>query len=303
MNQVFKTLIISFFVNCLLVVLKFTIGILTNTQVIIANAIQSFSDLITDIIAIFGNSISLKKEDVHHPKGYGKTEYITNLVMGIIIVMLGIVIIKNTMLEANTIIQIKLSIIVLVSIVIKYILYRYILNNSIKYNNNILKASSNESKADVASSICVLLVVIASLLGKYIKILQYIDKIGAFIISLFVLKTGFKMIQENLSLVIGEVEINEEILTQLRNIILENNRWIEIFEIAEILGVNRHKKLVEDESNSTIAHLINRRLKKEGFITKRINYDKGYSIVVAPPGFSTDNIPEEIQVSSYKNRK
>ena len=100
-----------------------------------------------------------------------------------------------------------------------------------------------------------------------------------------------------------EDESIEYYVDKIKNIILENNRWIEIFEIAEILGVNRHKKLVEDESNSTIAHLINRRLKKEGFITKRINYDKGYSIVVAPPGFSTDNIPEEIQVSSYKNRK
>ena len=100
-----------------------------------------------------------------------------------------------------------------------------------------------------------------------------------------------------------EDESIEYYVDKIKNIILENDRWIEIFEIAEMLGVNRHKKLVEDESNSTIAHLINRRLKKEGFITKRINYDKGYSIVVAPPGFSTDNIPEEIQVSSYKNRK
>lgn len=100
-----------------------------------------------------------------------------------------------------------------------------------------------------------------------------------------------------------EDESIEYYVDKIKNIILENNRWIEIFEIAEMLGVNRHKKLVEDESNSTIAHLINRRLKKEGFITKRINYDKGYSIVVAPPGFSTDNIPEEIQVSSYKSRK
>ena len=66
-----------------------------------------------------------------------------------------------------------------------------------------------------------------------------------------------------------------------------------------MLGVDRHKKLVETDSNSTIAHLINRRLKKEGFLTKRINYDKDYSIVVAPSGFSTDTI----QVSSYKNRK
>lgn len=95
----------------------------------------------------------------------------------------------------------------------------------------------------------------------------------------------------------------EYYVNKIKNIILENNRWIEIFEIADILGVDRHKKLVEDDSNSTIAHLINRRLKKEGFITKRINYDKGYSIVVAPPGFSTDTIPKVVLVNSYKNRK
>lgn len=95
----------------------------------------------------------------------------------------------------------------------------------------------------------------------------------------------------------------EYYVNKIKNIILENNRWIEVFKIADILGVSRHKKVVEDDSNSTIAHLINRRLKKEGYITKRINYDRGYSIVVAPPGFSTDTIPEEIQISSYKTRK
>lgn len=109
--------------------------------------------------------------------------------------------------------------------------------------------------------------------------------------------------KESISIDNTEDKSIEYYVEKIKNIILENNRWIEIFEIAEMLGVNRHKKLVEDDSNSTIAHLINRRLKREGFITKRINYDKGYSILVAPPGFSTDNIPQKIQLSSYKNRK
>lgn len=109
--------------------------------------------------------------------------------------------------------------------------------------------------------------------------------------------------KESISIDNTEDKSIEYYVEKIKNIILENNRWIEIFEIAEMLGVNRHKKLVEDDSNSTIAHLINRRLKREGFITKRINYDKGYSILVAPPGFSTDNIPKKIQLSSYKNRK
>ena len=105
--------------------------------------------------------------------------------------------------------------------------------------------------------------------------------------------------KESISIDSTEDKSIEYYVDKIKNIILENNRWIEIFEIAEMLGVDRHKKLVETDSNSTIAHLINRRLKKEGFLTKRINYDKDYSIVVAPSGFSTDTI----QVSSYKNRK
>lgn len=91
---------------------------------------------------------------------------------------------------------------------------------------------------------------------------------------------------------------------KIRNIIIENNRWIEIFEIAEIIGVKRHQKLVEEEFNSTIAHLISRFLKREGFVSKRINYVQGgYSIVVAPPGFKEDEIPHEIITTKYNLRK
>ena len=68
--------------------------------------------------------------------------------------------------------------------------------------------------------------------------------------------------KESISIDNTEDKSIEYYVEKIKNIILENNRWIEIFEIAEMLGVNRHKKLVEDDSNSTIAHLINRRLKR-----------------------------------------
>lgn len=96
----------------------------------------------------------------------------------------------------------------------------------------------------------------------------------------------------------------EYYVNTIKNVILENNRWTEIYEIADMLGVERHEKLVDYDKNSTIAHLINRFLRKEGFLTERINYYKcGYSIVVAPPGFSTGMIPEKILTIPYKNRK
>ncbi len=81
---------------------------------------------------------------------------------------------------------------------------------------------------------------------------------------------------------------------KIKDIILNENRWIEVFEIAKILGIKRHDRLVNNENNSTIGHIINRFLKKQGFVTHRINYETGYSILVAPPNFSIDDIPSKL---------
>ena len=92
---------------------------------------------------------------------------------------------------------------------------------------------------------------------------------------------------------INEKQAIEYYVNKIKNIILENNRWIEVSEIADIMGVGRHERLVEGKNNSTVAHLISRFLKKEGFLAKRINFEKDYSIVVAPPEFDEDDIPQE----------
>ena len=58
MNKVFKTLIVSFVTNFILVLLKLITGIITNTSVLVADGIHSLSDLMTDVIAILGNKLS-----------------------------------------------------------------------------------------------------------------------------------------------------------------------------------------------------------------------------------------------------
>ena len=94
--------------------------------------------------------------------------------------------------------------------------------NGLKYNDNILKASAKESKSDVLSSLCSLFVVITSSLYKYCGIFKYIDKVGALIISLFVLRTGYKIIKESLSLVVGEVENDDKVISDIAGMIKMN---------------------------------------------------------------------------------
>ena len=127
MKPVFKTLIISFLGNCVLVILKYVVGIITNTQVLLADAMHSLSDLITDVVAIIGSKMSYKKSDIKHPKGYGRIQYVTNLIMGVVILLLSINIIKTVVLSNNKEIPIELTFVISVVIIIKYILYKYII--------------------------------------------------------------------------------------------------------------------------------------------------------------------------------
>jgi len=78
----------------------------------------------------------------------------------------------------------------------------------------------------------------------------------------------------------------------IEDIILSADGWIEVFKIADKLGVKRHDRLVNNETQSTIAHIINRFLKRKGFKALKINYDKGYSIWVASGAYNESQIPE-----------
>lgn len=100
-----------------------------------------------------------------------------------------------------------------------------------------------------------------------------------------------------------ENSVNQEtsILEKIKNIIIKKNGWMEIQEIADIMGVDRHKQLFPQGHNSTIAQLINRFLKKQGFRTERIHFeDESYTIWVCASGIPHNNF-ESILKNKYKS--
>lgn len=93
-----------------------------------------------------------------------------------------------------------------------------------------------------------------------------------------------------------------EILQSIIDIITKKNNWMEIQEVADVMGVDRSKQLFESGHNSTIAQLINRYLKKQGFLSKKINFEEGgYSIWVCAPDVSNnlDDILKDKYQSNY----
>ena len=95
MEKVNKVLKESIVVNILLVIFKILVGYIGHSRAMIADGVNSISDLITDFIAIFGNKMSYKKSNKKHPFGYGKIEYLTSILVGFFIFFMGIELIIN----------------------------------------------------------------------------------------------------------------------------------------------------------------------------------------------------------------
>lgn len=206
----FKLMLISFLTNMLLSVIKIVTGVLGHSKTLIADGMHSFSDLLTDIVALIGVKISKLPPDKDHPWGHGKYEYVTSIFISIIILILSVVICYESIVNPNKIPSLYVIGVVIFVIIVKYLVSQLLIVKSKKYNSAILLTSGIESKYDVVSSIFALVFVSLTELERFIPIFKYADLIGGIFISILIFRVGIILLIKNLKSVIGEVEYNDE---------------------------------------------------------------------------------------------
>ncbi len=278
MNKTSKVMFLSFFVNAFLSIFKILIGFIGKSTALIADGIHSSSDLLTDIVAIIANIFSLKPADREHPYGHGRIEYLTSILIGIIIVIIAFILIYET--EKNKInIPSKIVIIVsIITILTKYLLSEYLIIKGKKYDNQILTSSGKESRTDVYSSVVVLLSSILMQFQNKIEYLKYSDKIASIIVALFIIKAGFEIIKENINILIGKQEDKTEYYDEVKNKIL-NNKYIKNIDKLIIMKygyyysltieVSMDKNMSVEKSHDELEKIEN--ILKENERTKYIN--------------------------------
>lgn len=234
MNKISKVLIKSLLTNTILVFIKIITGIIGNSRVIIADGIHSLSDLSTDAVAIIGSKISNKPADENHPYGHGKVEYLTSIIIGIVILVLGITLIGNAFTNSKTTPTTLVFYASIITIIIKYLVATYLLKKGKKYKSQILISSGKESKADVYSSLVVIISYICSKLSTYHDIFKYSDSIGTIIVGILILRTSFLILKENVISILGEEEKNEEIRNKIKKIIKSNQSVLDIETLSII---------------------------------------------------------------------
>lgn len=242
MNKTNKVMLISFFVNLLLSLTKLILGVIAKSKALIADGIHSFSDLSTDIISLIGNKMALKKPDFEHPYGHGKIEYLTSIIIGLIILILGFSLIYNSFSDNSFSIASIVLFTSLLTIICKFLLSRYIIFYGKKYNNSILIASGKESSMDVISSIVVLLSSIFTYFIRYVSWFSYADMLASIIVGIFIIKTGYQILSENISTIIDEQVTDDVYISKLEKIIL-SSKLVKKIDSLIIIKLGHNYKL------------------------------------------------------------
>ena len=228
-----KILITGMIINFIIACLKVVSGIIFNLSSLLGDGMHTFSDFITDIVIIISTKLSLKKPTKHHPFGFGRLEYLSNILVGFILFLLAIFILIHGLNSSYHIPSLSVLYVLVISLILKsisiYKMYKY----GKILHSNVLLNSYMESTGDLYSTICVIIVTVLLQFSTDIEILKYSDKIGSIIISLYVFKTSIHTLITNCLACLGEVEENKEDILKIENF-LKTNEHLKNFEISLI---------------------------------------------------------------------
>jgi len=207
-QKIRKASIFGIIGNIFLFIIKFIIGITTKSQAMIADSVNSGTDIISSFITYIGNKISSKPSDDDHNLGHGKAEYIYSMLISIAMIFLSMTILKGSIKaltqKANVKFSYWLILICLLNIIIKLILYIYTNKIAKEEKNLLIKANSKDHLCDTIISIFTL--ISGFLIFKGISTLDGIIGIG---ISTYIAITAIKIFKESYD-VLMDKSISEE---------------------------------------------------------------------------------------------
>ena len=197
---IYKVTIVGSVVNFLLLVFKFFAGITGHSAAMLADAVHSLSDFITDIVVIVFVRIAGKPEDKGHDYGHGKYETLATAIIGVLLFCVGFGIFWNGASSIYTFLQggqlespgVVALVAALVSIVSKEILYQYTVIQGKKLNSQAVVANAWHHRSDALSSIGTAIGIGgAILLGDHWRVL---DPIAAVVVSFFIMKVSVQLL-------------------------------------------------------------------------------------------------------------
>ena len=202
-KTIVKTSIIGIIANVFLAGFKAVIGLLTNSIAIVLDAVNNISDAGSSLITIIGTKLAGREPDKKHPFGYGRIEYLSAMIISVIVLYAGITsfvesvkqIIHPETPEYNTV----SLIIVAVAVVVKILLGRYVKAVGKKVNSDSLINSGEDATLDSVISASTLVAA-----GIFLIFGLSLEAWLGALISLVIIKSGIEMLKDTISQILGE---------------------------------------------------------------------------------------------------
>lgn len=218
---------VGIFLNLCLFVGKFITGAVSNSIAITADAFNNLSDAGSSIITLIGFKMAGQKPDPHHPFGHGRIEYISGLLVSVIILLMGVELLKSSV---SKILHPEMPdfspaviVVLLASILVKSYMFLYNRKLGRKLDSAAMAATATDSLSDTIATSAVLA---ATLIGHYANLA--IDGWCGMLVGLFICYAGYSAARDTISPLLGQAP-EPEFVRQINDIVMAHE---------EILGIH-----------------------------------------------------------------
>lgn len=185
-----RVTLVSVLWNLVLTVSQVIIGLVGNSQALVADGMHTLSDVITDFMVLFALKHGRKDADAEHPYGHARFETAVTLLLGIMLVVVGAGIAINAGIRLTTaqtfVIPAAVTLwVAMATLAAKEGLYRYTMLTAKRFDSNMLRANAWHHRSDALSSLIVAAGIGGSLLG-----FGFLDSVAAIVVALMVIKVG-----------------------------------------------------------------------------------------------------------------
>jgi len=182
--------------NVLLAALKFLVGILGSSHAVVADAVHSLSDMVTDVAVILGVRFWSAPADSDHPYGHQRIEALITALVGLILASVAVGLVYNALGAVGEERSLEVGWIALVgpalSLFVKEALYRWTVKVGARVRSSAVVANAWHHRSDALSSIPALVAVVMALIYPE---WAFVDQIGAVIVAMFILKVSWDIIR------------------------------------------------------------------------------------------------------------
>ncbi len=207
---------------------------LTNSLAILTDALESIVNVLAGFIGLYSLYVAAKPKDIEHPYGHGKAEFISAAAEGGLIIAAGLLILYETfqnIIDKKPLEQLDIGLyVVAATAVVNYVAGLICLKRGKQNNSLALQSSGKHLQIDTFST----LIIIAALIVMLFTQLLWLDKVIAFILGIFVIYNGYKIIRRSIAGIMDEADM--ELLQKMVDVLNANRRpnWIDLHNLRVI---------------------------------------------------------------------